>query len=175
VDRLAAHIDYFPTFAELAGAEIPADVRLDGRSLVPLLTDPEAPWPDRYVFVHQGRWPKGQADAWKFKNCAVRNARFRFVNNSELYDLKSDPGETTNVIDEHPDVVARMRKAYDAWWAEARQGMVNEDAVGPDVNPIKALYWKQFGGGPDAELAERMKAANAEKFYGRRPQKKMAK
>jgi arylsulfatase len=25
---------------------------------------------------------------------------------------------------------------------------VNEDAVGPKMNPFKELYWKQFGGGP---------------------------
>jgi hypothetical protein len=26
--------------------------------------------------------------------------------------------------------------------------LVNEDAVGPKINPYKKLYWKQFGGGP---------------------------
>ncbi|MEX2316636.1 MAG: arylsulfatase, partial [Pirellulales bacterium] len=147
VKALTAHVDYFPTFVELAGAKIPAEVKLDGRSLLPLLADPQAAWPDRYVFVHLGRWPKGQAEEWKFQNCAVRNGRYRFVNNLELYDLESDPGETTNVIDGHPQVVAEMRNAYDAWWSEARRGMVNEDAVGPKINPMKALYWEQFGGG----------------------------
>jgi arylsulfatase A-like enzyme len=175
VNRLAAHIDCFPTLAELAGAKIPADVHVDGRSLIPLLEDPSAPWPDRYVFVHQGRWPKGQADEAKFRNCAVRNARFRLVNNRELYDLQSDPGETTNVIDEHPEVVAGMRKAYDAWWAEARRGMVNEEAVGPKINPIKALYWRQFGGGPDAALLEQMNPANAARYYNRNPRKRNSK
>jgi hypothetical protein len=33
----------------------------------------------------------------------------------------------------------------------ARTGMVNENAVGPRLNPFASLYWKQFGGGPDAE------------------------
>ncbi len=170
VDRLTAHIDFFPTFAALAGAKVPANVKVDGRSLLPLLEDPQAAWPDRYVFVHQGRWNRGEADAAKYTNCAVRNQRFRLVNNRELYDLESDPGETTNVIDQHPKVVADMRRAYDAWWQEARAGMVNEDAVGPDVNPMKALYWQQFGGGPDAELAERMKWSNSAKF-DRQPRK----
>ncbi len=167
VDRLTAHIDLFPTLSALAGAKIPDGVKLDGRSLIPLLENADAPWPDRYIFVHQGRWPKGEADEAKFTNCAVRNARFRLVNNSELYDLEADPGETTNVIDQHPDVVADMRGAYDAWWAEARAGMVNEDAVGPKINPIKALYWQQFGGGPDAALLDAMDSANADRFYNR--------
>ncbi len=148
IDELAAHIDLFPTFAELAGAKIPASIKLDGRSLVPLLQDRNSDWPDRYVFVHQGRWDKGLAAQSKYRNCAVRNSRFRFVNNKELYDIKNDPGEKTNVIAQQPDVVEKMRKAYDQWWDEVLPAMENEDAVGPKVNPFKERYWKQFGGGP---------------------------
>jgi len=148
IDKLAAHIDVFPTLAELAGATIPSAVRLDGRSLVPLLHDPNADWPDRYIFVHQGRWARGMAAQSKYKNCAVRNSRFRLVNNKELYDIKSDPGETTNVIVRFPDVVGKMREAYDQWWEEILPALENEDAVGPKVNPFKERYWKQFGGGP---------------------------
>lgn len=148
VDKLAAHVDLFPTLAELAGAKIPAGVKLDGRSLVPLLKDPNAPWPDRFLFTHVGRWPKGKARDSKYAQCAVRNGRFRLVNNRELYDIKADPGEKTNVIDQHPEVVAQMRAAYDRWWEEILPCLVNEDAVGPAVNPFKELYWKQFGGGP---------------------------
>jgi arylsulfatase A-like enzyme len=149
VDRLAAHIDLFPTLAELAGAKIPQQVKLDGRSLVPLLKDLNADWPDRYLFVHVGRWANGKAAASKVEQCAVRSSRFRFVNNKELYDIKADPGETKNIITEHPEVVAAMRAAYDQWWAEVLPALENEDAVGPKVNPFKARYWKQFGGGPD--------------------------
>jgi arylsulfatase len=148
VDKLCAHIDLFPTLAELAGAEIPAGIKLDGRSLLPLLKNPQAEWPDRYVFVHKGRWPKGKAAESKYADGAVRNSRFRLVNNKELYDIKADPGETTNVIDQHPRAVAAMRAAYDQWWEEVLPAMENEDAVGPAQNPFKVLYWKQFGGGP---------------------------
>jgi arylsulfatase A-like enzyme len=149
IDKLTAHIDLFPTLAGLAGASIPSDVKLDGRSLMPLLQDANADWPDRYVFVHQGRWDRGMAAQSKYRNCAVRNSRFRLVNNKELYDIRSDPGEKTNVITQHPDVVERMRKAYDQWWEEVLPAMGNEDAVGPKGNPFKERYWKQFGGGPE--------------------------
>jgi arylsulfatase len=33
---------------------------------------------------------------------------------------------------------------------------VNENVVGPKVNPFKALYWQQFGGGPDDALLKLM-------------------
>jgi arylsulfatase len=150
VNRLAAHVDFFPTLAELAGARFPQGVKLDGRSLVPLLKDAKAPWDDRFLFVHLGRWPKGQAAESKYAQCAVRTSRFRLVNDRELYDIEHDPGETTNVIQEHAEQVAGMRAAYDRWWQEVLPAMENENAVGPKLNPFKELYWKQFGGGPTA-------------------------
>jgi len=149
VDRLTAHIDIFPTLAEIAGAKIPEGVKLDGRSLVPLLKNPEAAWADRMLFTHVGRWAKGQGEKAKYANCAVRNSRFRLVNNTELHDIKADPGETRNVIEQHPEVVAQMRAAYDQWWSEVLPATLeNDNAVGPKVNPFKELYLKQFGGKP---------------------------
>ncbi len=143
VGALTAHIDIFPTLAELCGGKIPAGVALDGRSLVPLLKDPEADWADRYLFVHLGRWGKGKAAGSKYGACAVRSQRFRLVGNNALYDIAADPGESTNVIDKHPEVVATMRKAYDQWWSEVLPAMVNEDAPVPKANPFKVLYKQQ--------------------------------
>lgn len=175
---LSAHIDVLPTLAEIIGAPITGELaqQVEGRSLWPLLKNPQAAWPDRLLVSHQGRWPRGQAAQSKFKNCSIRNARFRLVNNTDLYDLKSDPGETTNVIAQHPEVAAQLRAAYDQWWRETLPLMVNEDAVGPKVNPFKALYWKQFGGGPDAALRRQMDpetppAAPAEKKNPKRTNK----
>ena len=60
VPALTAHIDLFKTFCELAGAEIPADIqKIDGRSLLPLLENPQADWPDRRLFVHVGSLGEG--------------------------------------------------------------------------------------------------------------------
>lgn len=148
VSALAAHIDLLPTLCELAGATLPVDLAIDGKSLLPILNDPETNWPDRFLFTHVGRWEKGKASESKYKQCAIRSNRFRLVNNVELYDLEQDPKETKNVFDQFPMEVAAMRQAYDAWWVEACAGMVNEDAIGPKVNPFKEAYWKQFGGGP---------------------------
>jgi len=154
VDKLTAHLDVFPTLAELAGARIPAG-QLEGRSLVPLLQNPNAEWPDRYLFTHLGRWEKGKAAQSKYRSCSVRNSRYSLVSasrdgqrNWELYDLKEDYGEKHDLIAERPDVAKKLAAAYDQWWAEILPCLENEDAVGPAVNPFKALYWKQFGGGP---------------------------
>jgi arylsulfatase len=158
---MAAHIDVLPTLAEIAGVKIDGDLarQVEGRSLLPLLKDPAASWPDRTLVSHAGRWPIGKAAEAKFSNCSIRNTRYRLVNNRELYDLTTDPGETQNVIEQHPEVVAKLRAAYDRWWDEALPLMVNEDATGPQINPFKALYYKEFGGQPDAALLQLMDPA----------------
>ena len=152
VNQLAAHIDYFPTLAELAGAKIPSEVaaKLEGRSLVPLLQDHAAPWADRILFTHVGRWERGQAAQAKYRNGSVRSPRFNMVSAGsgarrwELFDLRSDPGEAVNVIEKQPDVARELEAAYDQWWNSILPGLENENLDGPAVNPFHELYWKQF-------------------------------
>lgn len=143
IPSVAAHIDIFPTLAGLAGANIPTD-QVEGRSLLPLLTHPDAEWPDRYLFTHKGRWKTGaDPDDDQWKNFAVRSHRYRFVDNNALYDMQADPGQTRNVIEEHPEIVKQMRAAYDSWWRETRPLMVNESAPMSPVRPFHVLYEKQ--------------------------------
>jgi hypothetical protein len=66
----------------------------------------------------------------------------------ELYDLKADPGETTNFFEEHPDVFAELRAAYDQWWIGVQPLLVNKNATGPRIDPFQELYYKQFCGSP---------------------------
>jgi arylsulfatase len=153
-DRLTAHIDFFPTIAELAGAKLSDAVQrqVEGRSLVPLLENPKASWEDRVLFMHVGRWPKGASvDDYKYGGCSVRCTRWHMVSAGkdkprwQLFDLTVDPGEKTNVADKHPEVVKRLQAEYDPWWSSLPPYLVNEDAVGPKENPFKVLYRKQFG------------------------------
>jgi arylsulfatase len=160
-DALTAHIDIFPTLAEIAGPKLRAKVglQIEGRSLLPLLKNPKANWPDRFLVTHVGRWERGEVEQAKFANYSIRDSRFTLVNNVELYDLKVDPGETRNVLAQHFDEVAKLRAAYDDWWKSVLPMLVNENVVGPKVNSFKALYWKQFGGGPDEEMLKQMDPA----------------
>ena len=146
INRIAAHIDVLPTLASLAGAKLPVG-QVEGRSLLPLLVDPKADWKDRYLYTHKGRWETGaNPDDSQWKNFAVRNQRFRFVNNTDLFDMEKDPGQKTNVIDQHPEIVASMRSAYDAWWKSTRPLMVNESAPMSPTRPFHVLYGEQIAG-----------------------------
>lgn len=153
LDHLARHIDIFPTLAELAGADI-SDLDLEGRSLIPVLENPETAWPDRKLFFHGGRWPKKGAsgkfgkgdsnpDSYQYKKYAVRTNTWRLVGPDQLYNIQKDPGETTNVYDQNPEVVKELQTAYDAFWKKARPLMVNEDAPLDVEKPFEANYLKQ--------------------------------
>jgi len=163
VDRMTRHYDLFPTFAELAGAKLPADLDLDGRSLIPLLEYPkgswEDPWQDRYTFFHTGRWDKPgyvgrgsegkggtSVEEGKYLRFAVRSERWRFVQikgQIDLYDLSKDPRTNKNVIKQHPEIAEQMLAAYDKWWDEVRSFMVNEDASLDTGKPFIEQFEKQ--------------------------------
>lgn len=147
IDALTAHIDLYKTFCDLAGANLPKQMQeLDGRSLLPLLENSEAAWPDRQLFVHIGRWKAGEAEAAKYQKYAVRTERWRFSNDKELYDIDKDPMETTNVATAHPEVVSELRAAYDKWWASAVPLMVNEGlpTIKPEAQPLTIRFEKQL-------------------------------
>ncbi len=146
--------------------------QVEGRSLLPLLKNPQAEWPDRTLVHHVGRWAKGKAAESKYAKCAIQNSRFTLVNNEELYDLKTDPGETKNVIAEHPDVVATLRAAYDQWWSDVQPLLVNENVTGPSINPFQSLYYQQFGGSPTPQDLKRMDPKQSVVGAKNRPRKK---
>lgn len=158
VDQLTSIIDVFPTLAELAGVAPAAreTAQVEGRSLVPLLRNPQAPWSGRNLVTHVGRWGgmKPGAPPEKFGTgigqCGIRDSRHSLVrgkNDWELFDLKADPGQTRNIADQQPEVVKRLSADYDRWWLDVLPLLVNENAytTAPKVNPFKEEYRKQLG------------------------------
>ena len=166
VKALAAHIDFFPTIAEIAGAKLSDEAKnqIEGRSLVPLLEKPDAAWPSRTLFTHVGRWAKGAApETGKYTSCSVRTAGWHLVSDAKkgaaewmLFDMMNDYGEKNDIAAQHPDVVGEMTGAYEKWWDSVRPMMVNEDAVGPKINPFAARFYEQFGGAPTEEERKHM-------------------
>jgi arylsulfatase A-like enzyme len=181
---LTAHVDVFRTWAGLAGAEITPELaaQAEGRSLLPLLENPQAEWKDRTLFTHTGRWPKGtDYNAAKTNNAAARTTQYHLVSeagkakadsNWQLFDVKADPAESKDISSEKPEVVKEMLASYDAWW-DSLKGQVdlNEKAVGPKLNPFAEEYWQQFGGGPTEADYARMNPEKAFTFETRKAKK----
>ena len=112
-------VDFAPTWLEMAGIEPPADLPLDGVSLLGLLTEGRRP-ADRPIFFHHphythaaGPFSSVIADDWKL---------IRFYNDTsggeQLFDLAADPFEQDDLSTLRPERAARMRKLLDDWLAE---------------------------------------------------------
>jgi len=111
---VAGHIDVAPTLLEACGASRPPTVKFDGKSLLPLMLGVETDWPDRTIYV---QWHRGDVPQL-YRACAAHGERYKLVNGKELYDLFKDPGEKKNIAAQHPDLVAKMRKGYEAWFKD---------------------------------------------------------
>ena len=135
--ELATAMDLYPTLAQVCGATLPSDRTIDGRDVTPLLVDPAATSPH-------------EAFAYYFMNDleAVRSGRWKlhFGKHGEpvsaLYDLVADPGETTDVLADHPEVVAELDAHAERFrdsLGDARLGR-----TGRDVRPIGRVDGVRF-------------------------------
>ncbi|MEC7448540.1 MAG: arylsulfatase [Planctomycetota bacterium] len=108
---ISAHWDMLPTFCELAGVAVPQLV--DGVSLVPELTgQSDKQRQHEYLyweFYEQGGKRAARFGDWKAVQLNVNKDKNAPI---ELYFLPEDIGETNNVADDHPEVVARAIKIF---------------------------------------------------------------
>jgi arylsulfatase A-like enzyme len=120
-DALAASIDLFPTFATLAGAELPTDRTLDGVDIGALFSDPTSPSPRADVaYYAMDDLHAVRDERWKLH--VARDGHPV----QELYDLRRDQGETDDVAAAHPEVVDRLEQSaavYRAELGDARLGI----------------------------------------------------
>ena len=93
--RTTEHLDVYPTVAELCGLKAPA--QLQGRSLVPLLKNPNAPWDYPAITQLHPRAAK------PVEGYSIRTERYRYTfwnegdAGEELYDYEKDPRELHNI------------------------------------------------------------------------------
>jgi len=108
-DAIFATIDFMPTFASLAGFDVPDDRRIDGVDQTDLLLGKRETGRERFYFhnagVRQGKWKYLKADA-HFHGYAIEDDRKKV---EELYDLEADLGEQTNLATKFPEKVAELR------------------------------------------------------------------
>ena len=135
-DEVLSSMDLLPTFAGLAGARVPDDRVIDGRDIWPILSrQPGARSPHEFLFFHQGNGLKAvRSGPWKLFPAGeqVRGKAGQGQGRAPaLFNLDEDIGETTNVADRHPDVVARLSAAFRAFEQELGPGDQLTDACRP--------------------------------------------
>jgi arylsulfatase A-like enzyme len=103
IHKNGAAIDLLPTLAEMVGIPTISKYPLDGLSLKPLLLGNDADWKNRQIFSH-----------WN-KRVSVRDDDYMLGNDGRLFDLKSDPGQQTDISDQQPDAAEKLRQAVVHW------------------------------------------------------------
>ena len=108
-DAVFATIDFMPTFATLAGFQVPNDRRIDGIDQTALLLGERETGRPHFYFqdagVRLGKWKYLKSDA-HFYGYAVESDR---EETDELYDLESDIGERNNLAAKFPGKVAELK------------------------------------------------------------------
>jgi arylsulfatase len=125
-DQVGHVIDLAATCYDAAGATYPVThqgrelATLDGRSLVPIFEGGERTGHEAIFWEHEG-------------NRAVRKGDWKLVSKHpgpwELYNLKADRTEMTDLADSHPEIAAELKDLYDQWaarsnvepWPQARK------------------------------------------------------
>ena len=137
--ELTSTIDILPTFASLAGAKVPTDRVIDGKNIWPLLTaQPDAKTPhdafyyyflDQLQCVRSGKWKLHLPLAQRFANLGRKQTK---VSQAALYDVVTDPGETQDLIAQHPAIVARLSKLAQ----RARDDLGDGNRPGTNIRPV---------------------------------------
>ena len=125
----AGTFDIFPTVADLVGMDDSALLQpLDGVSLAPLLAGEIGPREKPMGFSHLGKAALIDND-WKILTTDVEEGRY------EVYNLRDDPRETTDLSSSAPEEAARLRTALDAFVASVARSRAGQDYPEGEVDP----------------------------------------
>jgi arylsulfatase A-like enzyme len=128
--------DILPTLLELCEIKPASDHGFDGISLASVLRGKEQVSDDRVLIINYSRMPGFTNYPSPYSQTQMRAdqagvlwKQWRLLEDRELYDLSTDPLQETNVIDQHPDVVEKLRAHLSDWWKK----------VGPTANEVQRI------------------------------------
>jgi arylsulfatase A len=134
-DEPVISTDYYPTILEMTGTagDTKHNATLDGKSIAPLLRDPAAKLDRKAIFWHYPHYHPGGATPYS----AVRSGDWKLVeffedNHAELYNLKDDAGEKTDLSEKSPGKKAELLKMLAEWRTSVGAQMPTEN---PNYDP----------------------------------------
>ena len=117
--QVAITMDLTASILAATNTRAPAGHRLDGINILPVLRGETEPvGRDLY-------WRVNRPDR---RQRAIRSGGWKLLQDAdslELFDLRHDPGERSDLAAQHPDVVSRLRHMVDQWEAEVNQKSVS--------------------------------------------------
>jgi len=123
--EMATMMDFLPTLVQLTGGQIPADHKIDGYNILPLMTGKNVKSPHSFLCyygrdgmlaaIRQGNWKLHllePSEKWAGKQ-PIKEALLDTRPKTPLpwlYDLSSDIGETKNIAASNPEIVEKLLK-----------------------------------------------------------------
>jgi arylsulfatase A-like enzyme len=133
-DEPVVVMDLFPTLLTAAGVT-PPELPLDGLDLKPLLQDPDATLDRDALFFHYPHYYSTTTPV-----SAVRAGDWKLLeyfedDHVELYHLRDDLGETTDLAGQLPDKASQLRQQLHAWREQVGAAL---PSANPDFSPQRA-------------------------------------
>ncbi len=122
INATAAHIDVLPTLAEICGAKLPTDRKIDGKSLVPLINGNKARFEDRELFFY---WTRRYPEL--YNNMALQKGEYKLVGHTdynsgiedfELFNIRQDPYEQHNLVPQNKKLALDLKEKMDKTYME---------------------------------------------------------
>jgi len=141
-------VDFFPTFLEASGAKAPEGLKIDGASLIPVLTGGSLP--ERALFWHYPHYGnQGGAPA-----AAIRRGNHKLIHwfeedRVELFDLSTDLSEKNDLALARPDLVDALGAELKAWQEDVGAKFPSPN---PNFDPAKPSG-RAAGGKPGTPAA----------------------
>jgi arylsulfatase A-like enzyme len=113
--EVASAMDFFVTFAALAGAKLPDDRVIDGKDIRPLMTARSgavSPYAACGFFYHHKRFRPVRRGKWKYADV---------WGSDRLFDLSTLEHEKKNLAKAHPEIAAELKALSEAKWREIQK------------------------------------------------------
>ncbi len=155
--------DFYPTFVAAVGGSLPETQTIDGLSLLPLLTNPDAHLKRDALYWHYPHYHHDRPAS------AIREREWKLIEyldgtgDVELYHLAEDPGERNNLAAEQKGKVASLKNKLRSWRADviARMPIPN-----PGFDPARAHEWWSMRTGKPIDSGKRKRFPQTEKDLG---------
>ncbi|MFC7338752.1 sulfatase [Haloferula chungangensis] len=124
IDELVTAMDLLPTFAKLAGAELPSDRVIDGKDILPTLVDGAASPTEAFFYFKANALKAVRSGKWKLHigrvNGSDKSRRGKGSSSPvmALYNLDEDMAEKNNLLKEQPEIAEKLRSAAKDFEAE---------------------------------------------------------
>ena len=152
--------DFYPTFVDLAHGKLPTGQTIDGRSLIPLLTDANARLARNTLHWHYPHYHHDRPAS------SIRERDWKLIEyldgtgDVEVYNLAQDIGETNNLVKENPGRAADLKKKLNQW---RQQVIARMPYPNPNYDEQRADQWWRMRTGQPVDSKARKRFPPTEK------------